>query len=744
MMLKNLQLKALLTLFLLFSIISFSQEVDFNNYKNLKCVGPMPSDFKLTTQEKIDLLLAEDPTIAKDKDKLIFFEGVYRKIDEILQSGYVTYGDEITEYVKSVAEKVLQDDPKTFAKLRFYTVQSIETNALSTQQGIIFVTTGLISQLANEAQLAYVLAHEISHFTENHVLESYEWRKENRKNTNYKDLASYSKDHELEADRKAVDLYKKAGYSFDELVNTFDVLMYSYLPFDEIAVKKEFYNIPKIFFGDEKFATKDYPITAVEDYDDELSSHPNIKTRKEQTLKVAEEMDDWGTTVHHFGVDKFKQVRNIARFESLRIEQMNHNFGRALYLVFLLEKDFPNSEHVQEMKAFSWYGLGAYYNLGKKSNAVPRLKNSEGESAKMFHFLHELKRDELNALALRNIYEVYTKNPENKFILKIVKEFANGNDSRWAKQIGDLKPISYDEALKKQQITKDSLAAIKPVETTEVKSETGSKYDRIKTKKTIQASVIDSTTCYRYGFADILSDTTFLAYFPKKVDAKASDLEEEEENNDLDVITDFLIEAINKDEKSISDLGKIIIIDPTVSIDLMSRDKSKKVLDKVVQYSEEALKNEADAAGVPISLITTKEIQEDGNTDHFNDRNLMTGFLEQQNVSESVDILPVDYTSITEFKERKGVDNVCFSLIDFTKGSTKISGLTYFTCIFLVIPAIPIIPYMIYDLSTRNETEYSFIAMDLESGETIFVDFVQDNAKPTKLNIGNYYHHLFK
>jgi hypothetical protein len=48
----------------------------------------MPSDFKLTTQEKIDLLLAEDPSIAKDKDKLYFFEGVYLTIDEILQSGY--------------------------------------------------------------------------------------------------------------------------------------------------------------------------------------------------------------------------------------------------------------------------------------------------------------------------------------------------------------------------------------------------------------------------------------------------------------------------------------------------------------------------------------------------------------------------------------------------------------------------------------------------------------------------------
>ncbi len=710
----------------------------------------MPADFKLSTEEKIDLLLAEDPSIAKDREKLAFFSSIYGKIDDILQSGYVTYGDEITEYVKSVAAKILENDPSTFAKLRFYTVQSTETNALSTQQGIIFVTTGLISQLVNEAQLAYVLAHEISHYTENHILESYEWRKQNRKGSTYSQLANYSKEHELEADRKAVDLYKNAGYSFDELVNTFDVLMYSYLPFDEIAVKKEFYNIPKIYFGDEKFATKEYLITAVEDYNDELSSHPNIKTRKEETLKAAEGLSDWGTTVQHLSINKFKQVRSIARFESLRIEQMNHHFARALYLVFLLEKDFPKSAHIQEMKAFSWYGLGAYYDAGKKTSTVPRLKTAEGESAKMFHFLNELKRDELNALALRNIYEVYKADTSNKFVLKIIQEFANGNETRWAKQMSELKAISFDEATKREQFSKDSLSTI--VQPVVVETETNSKYDRIKTKKTTQSNALDSTTCFKYGFADILNDSIFIAYFPKKT-SSTSFKETEKENaetetevvdNDEVITKTFLKETGVVDEKSLADFGKLYIVDPSVSVNIGTSEKSQMILDKVVTYNEEALTNSATDAGIDITLISSKEIREEGSTSNFNDRNLMVSFIEQQNVSDEINIVPVDFTSISDLKSRKGIENVCFSLITHYKNELLISPMTYFTCIFLILPAPIMIPILIFDAANRKVTDYSFLVMDLEKGETVYVNTVLDHSKPTKLNVQNYYYHLFK
>ena len=44
---------------------------------------------------------------------------------------------------------------------------------LPPKRGLFFVNIGLISSAKSEAQIAYVLAHEISHFTEGHVLQGF-------------------------------------------------------------------------------------------------------------------------------------------------------------------------------------------------------------------------------------------------------------------------------------------------------------------------------------------------------------------------------------------------------------------------------------------------------------------------------------------------------------------------------------------------------------------------------------------
>ncbi len=162
-------------LFAISFTLSFSQR-DFNNYRTLLSSGETPVDFTQKTYLKIEeqsRVVREGLTKAQQKE---FLEAVNYGIDDILQSNLVVYGDEISNYVAEIAAKLLQDQTDVLKRLRFYTLKSNETNALSTDQGIIFVTTGLISQLTSEAQLAYVLAHEIAHYTENHVIDKFEFK----------------------------------------------------------------------------------------------------------------------------------------------------------------------------------------------------------------------------------------------------------------------------------------------------------------------------------------------------------------------------------------------------------------------------------------------------------------------------------------------------------------------------------------------------------------------------------------
>jgi len=55
--------------------------------------------------------------------------------------------------------------------LRVYIVETPEFNAAAMPNGAIMVNTGLLLRMQNEAQLAFVLGHEITHFLHRHTLE---------------------------------------------------------------------------------------------------------------------------------------------------------------------------------------------------------------------------------------------------------------------------------------------------------------------------------------------------------------------------------------------------------------------------------------------------------------------------------------------------------------------------------------------------------------------------------------------
>ncbi|MEM4202605.1 MAG: M48 family metallopeptidase [Candidatus Methanomethylicaceae archaeon] len=82
---------------------------------------------------------------------------------------------ELQQYVTQIGYKLIpryikdmpRDDP---AKLtyRFYVIEDDSFNAFALPDGSVFVHTGLLKQLKNEAQLTAVLGHEIAHVTYEH------------------------------------------------------------------------------------------------------------------------------------------------------------------------------------------------------------------------------------------------------------------------------------------------------------------------------------------------------------------------------------------------------------------------------------------------------------------------------------------------------------------------------------------------------------------------------------------------
>ena len=78
--------------------------------------------------------------------------------------------DELTRYVNLVGRSVAMHCRRPELAFRFAVLDSSSINAYAAPGGYIFVTRGALDKLSDEAELAGVLAHEIAHAAERHIV----------------------------------------------------------------------------------------------------------------------------------------------------------------------------------------------------------------------------------------------------------------------------------------------------------------------------------------------------------------------------------------------------------------------------------------------------------------------------------------------------------------------------------------------------------------------------------------------
>jgi predicted Zn-dependent protease len=77
---------------------------------------------------------------------------------------------DIRDYVTSIGQKMVAKTSRTNLPWEFYVVQTKEVNAFAAPGGFVFVTTGALRLMKNEAQLAGVLGHEVAHVDKKHSI----------------------------------------------------------------------------------------------------------------------------------------------------------------------------------------------------------------------------------------------------------------------------------------------------------------------------------------------------------------------------------------------------------------------------------------------------------------------------------------------------------------------------------------------------------------------------------------------
>ncbi|KAB2818108.1 M48 family metallopeptidase [Phaeocystidibacter marisrubri] len=352
-------------------------------------------------------------------------------LNELLLSGDVLYGDDMTNYLNDIVDKLIASDRELRESIIVYTIKMDVPNAFMTADGHLFVSTGLLAQVQNETQLAFILAHEIGHFANNDVDREFDYNFEQSVRTTFgskKSILSeysYSKKLEESADEFATELLISSGaYNPENAIEIFDILLYSYLPFDEIEFNPHRLLPEGVSLPPTHIANEINEITAVDDYDDSESTHPNIKARREAYIDALLNAEfDKTVTESPLGVERFHAVQDIARKDVLRSDLIERDYSRAIYNAYVMtHRDSVVSPEIEAVIGYAIHAIAAYKVAGEYDEVAPDLEDVEGQSYGVNYFFEEISKLEATALAVSYNYALFKQFSDNSFIEMNYKE----------------------------------------------------------------------------------------------------------------------------------------------------------------------------------------------------------------------------------------------------------------------------------------------------------------------------------
>lgn len=157
----------------------------------------------------------------------------------INESGFLYKDAALEEYLNATARKLQPERVYEHIPFRIRVLKSPYLNAFALPNGAVYVHTGILASMENEAQLATILGHEMTHATNRHGV--MEFRDAKNKSAVLASLTAatggiaavfgpvalasvlgYSRDLEREADREGFALIVRAGYDPAEAVTVFE------------------------------------------------------------------------------------------------------------------------------------------------------------------------------------------------------------------------------------------------------------------------------------------------------------------------------------------------------------------------------------------------------------------------------------------------------------------------------------------------------------------------------------------
>jgi len=173
----------------------------------------------------------------EQRERLLFES---QRFEQAIAKQGLLYGDPALDaYLQSVTDRLFPEMPT--GALRIRVIRDEEMNAFALPSGAIYVNTGALLRMRNEAELASLLGHEVTHVTEEHSLEGARSGKTIAGTAMvlsggvsaglgplltqlaaYSTMAGFSRSREREADALGLERMARAGYDTDAMATFFD------------------------------------------------------------------------------------------------------------------------------------------------------------------------------------------------------------------------------------------------------------------------------------------------------------------------------------------------------------------------------------------------------------------------------------------------------------------------------------------------------------------------------------------
>lgn len=162
-----------------------------------------------------------------DKDEENFGKQIH---DELVNSGQISLyrNTRINNYINDIGQRLAAKSTRSNINYVFSVVNDDSINAFATMGGRVYINTGLIKTVANEAELASVIGHEIAHIAGKHAIEQMKAQARNQgilaaTGMDQSQIVQlgvaialdfpHSRSDETEADELGFDMLTQAGYA---------------------------------------------------------------------------------------------------------------------------------------------------------------------------------------------------------------------------------------------------------------------------------------------------------------------------------------------------------------------------------------------------------------------------------------------------------------------------------------------------------------------------------------------------